>query len=115
MHASALAGVPTAELVGVCDLDAVRARRLAERHSVPHLFTSANEAIESGRVDFAHVLVPPGRHVSLALEFVDASIGVLIEKPMGRSAAECESLVRASEERGVQIGVNHTSLFYPAY
>ncbi len=115
MHAPAVASIAETELAAVCDPDRTRAAHLAEEYGIPHTFASVEEAVRAGSFEFAHVLVPPDRHVEVALELAAAGIGILIEKPMGRSVAECESVLSAATEHGVQVGVNHNSLFYPAY
>src|SRR5947209_719075 len=115
MHAPMVAQTRGVELVGVCDPDRARALRLADEHRIPHVFSSCEDAIASGTFDFAHVLVPPDRHVDLALALVHAGLGILIEKPMGRSAAECDAVIDAALEHDAEVGVNHNSVFYPAY
>jgi predicted dehydrogenase/nucleoside-diphosphate-sugar epimerase len=115
MHADALSCAPGAELVAVCDIDGARAQRFADHNRLQHAFTTVEDAISSGAFDFAHIVVYPDRHVAVARQLIDAHINVLIEKPMGLSKAECSELVGFAHERGVQIGVNHNYLFYPAY
>jgi predicted dehydrogenase/nucleoside-diphosphate-sugar epimerase len=115
MHAAALARVADAELVAVCDTDTARARHLAEQLRLPNAFGSTDEAVASGAFDTAHVLVPPDRHLAVARELLDAGVDVLVEKPMGLVKTECENLATAAEKRGRKLGVNHTSVFYPAY
>jgi nucleoside-diphosphate-sugar epimerase/predicted dehydrogenase len=114
-HADALACVPTAELVAVCDTNEARARSLAEEHALPHVFTSLQEAIDSREFTAAHVLVPPNHHVEVAQTLIEANIGVLVEKPMGLSKSDCEILTRKARERDVRLGVNHNAVFYPSY
>ena len=115
MHADALARISGVELVAACDTDGSRAQKLAERHRIPNVFSSLDDALASDTFDFAHVLVPPDRHLSVARQVIDAHVSVLVEKPMGLSTAECDILIRAAETGGVQLGVNHNSVFYPAY
>src|SRR5947209_4115393 len=88
MHAPMVAQTRGVELVGVCDPDRARALRLADEHRIPHVFSSCEDAIASGTFDFAHVLVPPDRHVDLALALVHAGLGILIgtPRPSGRCA-----------------------------
>ncbi len=114
-HADALAGLPTAQAVAVCDPDAARARTLAQEYGFPHVFNSLDEAIGSGTFDSAHVLVPPSLHASIARRLLAADIGVLLEKPMALSSEDCTSLVAQARRRKVQLGVNHNAVFYPAY
>jgi predicted dehydrogenase/nucleoside-diphosphate-sugar epimerase len=115
VHAAALARIADVKLVAVCDTDKARAQRLAEQVRIPNVFGSTVEALASGLVDSAHVLVPSDRHVAMTAELLDAGIDVLVEKPMGLVKTECESLAAAAEQRGLKLGVNHTSVFYPAY
>jgi predicted dehydrogenase/nucleoside-diphosphate-sugar epimerase len=115
VHAEALAGLRDVELVGVCDIDTPSARRVARQYGAEHVFSSVTEAIASHTFEFAHVLVPPDRHVEAAEQFVDAGIGVLLEKPMGLSRGQCDGLVSRANAGGVSLGVNHNSVFYPAY
>jgi predicted dehydrogenase/nucleoside-diphosphate-sugar epimerase len=115
MHAAALARIANVELVAVCDVDTARARILAEQFHLPNVFASTSEALASGVFDSAHVLVPPNQHVAVTAEVLDAGIDVLVEKPMGLVRTECESLATTAEQRGLKLGVNHTSVFYPAY
>jgi predicted dehydrogenase/nucleoside-diphosphate-sugar epimerase len=114
-HAQALAELPEVETVAVCDTDAGRAEAFAGRHGLSHAFTSIDDAIASGSFDRAHVLVPPAHHVPIARRLIDAGIGVFVEKPMGVSSEECETLVREAVERHVPLGVNHNAVFFPTY
>ena len=114
-HAEALETIAGAEIVAVCDTQPGRARSLAERHGADHVFAALDEALASRTFDFAHVLLPPDRHIPAAAQLVEAGIGVLLEKPMGVSRGDCDALVIAARERCVPLGVNHNAVFYPAY
>ena len=115
VHADALRLISRVDLVAVCDTDAVRATSAAERHGLPLAFTSLEEAIASQSFDFAHVLTPPDRHHAVAEQLLAAGIGVLVEKPLGVSGAECEGLLSSAAASGRQLGVNHNAVFFPAY
>ena len=115
IHADALAAIPTAEAVAVCDTNSQRARGLAEEYRLPHAFHSLEEAIASRVFDCAHVLVPPQLHATTARQLISADLGVLLEKPMALSTADCSALVAQAERHRVSLGVNHNAVFYPAY
>jgi predicted dehydrogenase/nucleoside-diphosphate-sugar epimerase len=115
LHARALGEVPGVELVAVCDIDRARAQRLADDYDVRHVFTSVDDAIASGTFEQAHVVVPPDLHTRVAGRLIDAGMGVLVEKPLGVSKPECQEIARRASECGVQLGVNHHSVFYPAH
>lgn len=111
-HVQALNQIEGVTIAGVCDTDELRAGRLADQFGVEHVFSSVAEAAASGAFDYAHVLVPPDHHLSVAQQLVESGIGVLIEKPMGIVSADCAALPSVG---GVQIGVNHNAVFFPAY
>ena len=96
----------------MCDIDGRRARALAGELDVPHVFSSLTSAAESREFDYAHVLVPPDLHLSVARELTGAGVGVLVEKPLGLASADCAALTR---DAGAQVGVNHNAVFFPAY
>lgn len=71
----------------------------------------ARELIE--RRDIAAVLIatPVATHHALARQAIERGKHVLIEKPMCRSARECEELIAFAAERRVTLMVDHTFLF----
>lgn len=71
----------------------------------------ARELIE--RRDIAAVLIatPVATHHALARQAIERGKHVLIEKPMCRSARECEDLIAYAAERRVTLMVDHTFLF----
>ncbi|MGI8412183.1 MAG: NAD-dependent epimerase/dehydratase family protein [Solirubrobacteraceae bacterium] len=112
VHAKAIAQIPGIEIAAVCDLEERRARDLAEELDVEQVFSSVAEAGDSGVFDYAHVLVPPDLHLSVAQELAAANVGVLLEKPMGIDSSECLAFSRKAR---VQVGVNHNAVFFPVY
>jgi nucleoside-diphosphate-sugar epimerase/predicted dehydrogenase len=66
-------------------------------------------------LDAVHILLPPDRHFAAARTILDAGIDVFLEKPMCDRAADCESLVRLADERGLRVGVGHNFLFSKQY
>lgn len=115
IHAEALAAMPGTSAAAVCDPDAGRARSLAQRYGIPHVFDSVDAAIASATFDYAHVLVPPDRHLEVAKKLIEGRINVLVEKPMALSQHQSETLLRAADQNRVALGVNHNALFFPAY
>ncbi len=114
-HADALREIPRARLLGICDVDPERARRFQEMNALDHAFNSIPALIASEACDVAHVLVPPGDHLKVAGQLVDAGIGVLLEKPMGCSSEGCRALIDRARAQGVALGVNHNAVHFPAH
>jgi predicted dehydrogenase len=91
-HAAAAAGVDGLTLVGVHDRDVGRAGALARAYGskvfggLPELF---------GAVEIVVLAVPHAFHAPLALEAAAAGCRVLVEKPLGMSAVECDQMISA--------------------
>jgi predicted dehydrogenase len=67
-----------------------------------------------GAVDAVTVAVPTELHAEIARPFLDAGVSMLVEKPLARTVAEADALIRASEKSGAVLAVGHTERFNPA-
>jgi predicted dehydrogenase/nucleoside-diphosphate-sugar epimerase len=114
-HAQALHSVDGVELVAVCDRFVAKAQVLARKFGVPKVYASLDEMLTAERLDAVHILTPPDRHFEAARTVLEAGVDVFLEKPMCDQAADCESLVRLAEERGLRLGVGHNFLFADNY
>lgn len=110
-HARILADLPGAELAGVVDVDAARAREVAAQCRTVVL--SGIEALP-GTVDAVAVAVPTESHVAVAGPLLDRGIPVLVEKPIAGSVEEGRRLLEVAERRGLVLAVGHTERFNPA-
>ena len=110
-HARIYAELPEAELVGVVDRDAARAREIADRHGC-RVFESAQAL--AAEVQAASVAVPTEFHAAEAIPLLQAGVDVLIEKPLAPSLDEADRILAAAEQAGRQVMVGHTERFNPA-
>ena len=110
-HARILATLPDVELVAIVDINEGRAREIGGMVNVPS-FTNASDVI--GRVDAVTVAVPTEAHSSVALPFLQRGIGVLVEKPLARSAEEAQQMIDSAGSSGAVFGVGHTERYNPA-
>ncbi len=115
-HAEAVAAHPgRAVVVAGVDVDAGRAQAFAAKHGLPAWGTDLAVALAgelptadggtTGRPDLAHICTPPGSHLPLALQCLEAGVPVLMEKPPALSLAEMDRLIDASERTGVPVSV----------
>jgi predicted dehydrogenase len=110
-HARLLAELPGVDLVGVVDVNADRARQVAQAVGTRALVDAGDLA---GEVDAVTVAVPTGQHRDVAMPFLDAGIPVLVEKPMAGSLADADAMIAAAERTGALLAVGHTERFNPA-
>lgn len=76
--------------------------------------SSPREALDTG-IDLAIVCTPTSLHVDGAMEFVQAGIPVLVEKPLCHRLADGQRLAEAARRRGTVVAVAYCMRFHPAY
>jgi predicted dehydrogenase len=106
----AIAALEGVEIAWVCDLDAARARAVAEEYDVP-FYDDPSAAIED-TPDTVHVNTPPFTHRDLAIEAMEAGAHALVEKPMAMDVTECDEMADAAERTGRKLGVVHNNLYF---
>jgi len=103
------------ELVAICDLNLAAAKEVAARFGIPRTYSNIAEMLHSEKPDLVDICTPPQTHTRLAVEAMRHGSHVLIEKPMALTSADCDEIVRASEEYGVKVCVGHSDLFYEPF
>jgi predicted dehydrogenase len=103
-HAEALTTLPGARLVTVVDPDLERARILARRHGADAVDTP-HAGLARDDVQAACVVAPNHTHTALARVAAVHGAAVLVEKPVGRDAAEAQAIVDTCRAHGVPVGV----------
>ena len=107
-HTLAYAELPDVDLVGVVDLDADRARKVAQHYDT-RSFTDHRELI--GRADVVSVAVPTEEHFRVARDLLEAGMSVLVEKPMTPTLEEARELFAVARRAGAILQVGHVERF----
>ena len=97
--------VEHSRLVAVMRRNASLAEDYAKRHHVPRFYTNADELINDSEVNAVYVATPPDTHALYAIKAMKAGKPVYVEKPMARNYAECQEMIRVSEETGMPLYV----------
>jgi predicted dehydrogenase/nucleoside-diphosphate-sugar epimerase len=111
-HARALNDLPYVDVVGVTDVDAERATRLAKQFDGVRVYPGLTE-MRAASPDVIHVLTPPATHYALARQALDIGCHAFLEKPMAERAVDCDDLIERARVAGRQISVNHSARFDP--
>lgn len=83
------------QLVAVMRRNGALAADYARRHGVPRWYDDADKLIADPEVDAVYVATPPDTHEHYALKVAAAGKPAYVEKPMARSAAECDRMIAA--------------------
>jgi len=110
-HARVYASLAEAELVGVHDADAARARTVAAAHGTRAL-PSADALLEA--CEAVSVAVPTIAHRAAVERAAAAGRAVLVEKPMAPATADADAMIEAAARAGTILQVGHVERFNPA-
>ncbi len=105
-------------LVAVIEPDSVRRNMLADRFGVPQemRFASDKDFFALPHVADAVVICSPDKfHYPQSLMAIEKGYHILLEKPIARSAEECEEILRRSDEAGVRVSVCHVLRFHAMF
>lgn len=109
-HARVYSKLPGVRLIGVVDASLERAKEVADRCNTK-ASTDFRELF--GQVDAVSIAAPTQHHFQIAKAFLEQNVHALIEKPIARSVAETEELVRLAQGKVLQVG--HIERFNPAF
>lgn len=111
LHAKMYSQLRDARLAGVYDLKPDVAASVAKEFGT-RACSSLEELLET--VKAVSVAVPSAAHASVAAAAIARKIHVFVEKPMTKTVAEAEEMVRSAEKAGIKIQVGHIERFNPA-
>jgi len=94
-----LIAMPDVQLIGVQDSDAALVAKRAAEVGNPPTFTDYHAMLEKTRPDFVVALGRHSQMAAIANDLIDAGYPFLMEKPMGISAAQVESVAANAKKR----------------
>jgi predicted dehydrogenase len=103
-HARHLAGLRGVRLVGIHDIDPMRAQQVAAELGT--LVFPEMEALLA-RVEAVTVAVPTPVHAEVGLQALELGVPVLMEKPLAATLEEADRLIAAADRRSLQLQVGH--------
>ncbi len=107
--------VEHSNLIAVMRRNTILAEDYARRHKVPKFYSNADDLINDSEVNAVYVATPPDTHAFYAIQAMKAGKPVYVEKPMARTFAECQEMIRVSEETGMPIYVAYYRRSLPAF
>lgn len=106
------AGKSNCEFVGVCDLNADQAQKLAVSLSVKS-FSKVQDLV--GHVDAVTIATITPTHYELTKFFLENGIHVNVEKPICLKVSEAQELVELARKKSLVLCVGHSERFNPAF
>jgi predicted dehydrogenase len=113
VHLPILSKFENAEIVAVSDVDAAKAKLVAEKYKVKKFFKDYRELLALPDLDAVIIATPTNMHRDIALDAIAAKKHVLVEKPLSRTAKEAKEILDALEKTDVKLMVGMNQRFRP--
>ena len=112
IHLPILSSLEEVELVALCDWDESRAEEACRQFDVPKMYASHVSMLREEKLDAVFVLTQPDMLFRVALDCLNADLAVFMEKPMGITLFQANTLKRVADEkdRRLHVGFNRRSI-----
>lgn len=114
-HARTIAGLTEAELFGVVDPDESAIERLGADLPALRAWRTVASALDEATPDACIIATRTAEHVPIAVELLERSIPVLIEKPLAPDRASVDRLAPLVDGASANLMMGHVVLFAPAF
>lgn len=110
-HVPAFQACSEVEVVGICDSDLDRARRVARDRRIAGAYSSLEEGLSRTQANIVSICTPPQTHRDLAIYAMKHGADVLLEKPFTVTLAEAQEVMETQEQTGRKFSVVHQNKF----
>ncbi|MCC6167797.1 MAG: Gfo/Idh/MocA family oxidoreductase [Caldilineaceae bacterium] len=107
--------VPNSRLAMVMRRDAAKAQDYARRHGVPRWTSDADALIHDPEVNAVYIATPPDSHADYTVRAAAAGKPIYVEKPMARTAAECDVMLEVCRAADVPLFVAYYRRRLPTF
>ncbi len=111
-HADAIKQNTDCILTAVADINAERAREMAEVAGASW-FTDYKD-MDCTAFDAVILNLPHHLHCEVSVYFLERGVHVLCEKPMANTLAECDRMIEAAKSAGKHLAIGHVQRYYTA-
>jgi predicted dehydrogenase len=112
-HLAGYRAVPDVQVRAIWDLNAERARALAQEHGIPQVAEEMEAAWDRPDVDIVSICTPDHLHADQAIAALVAGKHVMCEKPMCTTVEDARRMVEAVRRSGKQLMVGMCYRFIP--
>ena len=95
------------DLAACCDRTLPIAESFAARFRIPRAYADYGTMLQAEPLDAVYLAVPHDLHFEMVCAAIEAGRHVLVEKPIARTLAEGQEIVRRVRAADVRVGVNY--------
>ncbi len=92
-----------------------KGRQFADKHDIPHVYTSLERFAASSELDAVYIASPNSLHAEYAILCMNQGKHVLCEKPLASNAREVRRMTDAATDKGVVLMEAMKSTFTPNF
>lgn len=98
---------------GIFDINANRATAIAEKFSIPKVYTHLHEMISAAGSSAVFDVAVPGSQTIPVLQQLPNNVFVLMQKPMGENLAQANEILELCHEKKINAAVNFQLRYAP--
>jgi predicted dehydrogenase len=113
-HLPAIAKLEDVEITAFCDIIADRAKKANQDYAggKGKVFTDYHELLKED-LDAVFVLTPNNKHAEVSIKALEAGKNVLCEKPMAKTYAEAQAMIKARDKSGKLLTIGYQNRYRP--
>jgi UDP-N-acetylglucosamine 3-dehydrogenase len=111
-HARVYKELPATNLIAICDVNAERAKAVADQFGVK-AYTDSGRMLKNKEIEAVSVCTWSTKLAKEAQKSLHAGKHVLVEKPMATNMQQAEKLLKTAQENGLHLTVGFLMRFIP--
>ncbi len=111
-HLSAITNIEELCAVAVADIDVAKVEKIKREYDLIG-YLDYREMVQKESPDIVVISLPHFLHKEVAIFCAKNECHILLEKPMALNARECDEILQAASEYGVQLMIGHTQHYFP--
>lgn len=114
-HLEAIIANKHAELVNICDIDEELLNNVRQRYGIKTSCTDYRNLLSPNKVDAVCVATPDQTHRTMVVDFLNAGIHVLCEKPLALHSNDCKEILEAEKNSRAKLMVGQVCRKTPGF
>jgi len=108
---------PNCYLAGIVTGTPSKAEEWMKKYNIPkknvYNYQNFDQIADNKDIDIVYVVLPNSMHPEFVIRAAKAGKHVMCEKPMANTVKECQEMIKACKDAGVQLGVGYRMHFEP--
>ncbi len=111
-HINAVDSIDDAKIVAACDISESNLNAVCEKTGAVG-YTDYKKMVDEVELDVAIITLPHGLHCESTCYCAEKGVDVFLEKPMGISSEDCQTMIDACKKNNVMLWVGHLQRYMP--